>query len=178
MNICMYGASSTRLDEIYSRSVFAFGEKLALRNHSLIFGGGREGLMGSAALGVASKGGCLIGIAPRFFDKPGVLYEQCSEFIFTDTMRQRKSIMETRSDGFVMVPGGIGTFEEFFEILTLKQLDQLHKPLAVFNVKDYFSPLLTMLSNAVSQGFMAAQCLELFQVFTDIDEMLDYLEGQ
>ena len=102
--------------------------------------------MGAAVRGVREGRGNVTGIAPKFFDKPGILYEQCSEFIFTDTMRQRKHIMEERSDAFIMVPGGIGTFEEFFEVLVLKQLNQLDKPIAIFNPGDYFAPLMQMLS--------------------------------
>ena len=86
--------------------------------------------------------------------------------------------MENMSDAFVMVPGGIGTYEEFFEILTLKQLGQLNKPIAVFNVKGYYDLLNELLETTVSKGFMKASCLDIFGIFDDADEMLDYIERE
>ena len=104
--------------------------------------------MGAAVKGVQAKGGYSLGVAPHFFDKPGILHDSCNEFIFTDTMRQRKQIMEERSDAFITVPGGIGTFEEFFEILTLRQLNRHHKPIAVFNINGYYDHLTAMIDHA------------------------------
>ena len=79
-----------------------------------------------------------LGIAPRFFDKPGVLYENCSEFIFTDTMRERKQLLEERSEATIVAPGGIGTYEEFFEILTLKSLGRIDRPIVIYNINGYY----------------------------------------
>lgn len=108
--------------------------------------------MGAAVKGVQAKGGYSLGVAPHFFDEPGILHDSCNEFIFTDTMRQRKQIMEERSDAFITVPGGIGTFEEFFEILTLRQLNRHHKPIAVFNINGYYDHLTAMIDHAFEQG--------------------------
>lgn len=178
MNICMYGASSTDLEKIYYDAAEHLGRRIAVRGYGLVFGGGAQGLMGAAARGVSSCGGYSLGIAPRFFDKPDILYKECSEFIFTDTMRERKELMENLSDAFIMAPGGIGTYEEFFEVLTLKQLGQLNKPIAVFNVNGYFDLLLGLLEDTVSKGFMKASCLGIFGTFDDADEMLDYIERE
>ena len=178
MNICMYGASSTDLDRIYYDAAEHLGRRIAARGHGLVFGGGAQGLMGATARGLAAGGGRITGIAPRFFDKPGILYKECSEFIFTDTMRERKELMEKLSDAFIMAPGGIGTYEEFFEVLTLKQLGQLNKPIAVFNVNGYYELLLRLLEDTVSKGFMKASCLDIFGIFDDADEMLDYIEKE
>ena len=178
MNICMYGASSTDLDKIYYDAAEHLGRRIAARGHGLVFGGGAQGLMGATARGLAAGGGRITGIAPRFFDKPGILYKECSEFIFTDTMRERKELMEKLSDAFIMAPGGIGTYEEFFEVLTLKQLGQLNKPIAVFNVNGYYELLLRLLEDTVSKGFMKASCLDIFGIFDDADEMLDYIEKE
>ena len=178
MNICMYGASSTDLDKIYYDAAEHLGRRIAARGHGLVFGGGAQGLMGATARGLAAGGGRIKGIAPRFFDKPGILYKECSEFIFTDTMRERKELMEKLSDAFIMAPGGIGTYEEFFEVLTLKQLGQLNKPIAVFNVNGYYELLLRLLEDTVSKGFMKASCLDIFGIFDDADEMLDYMEKE
>lgn len=178
MNICMYGASSTDLDKIYYDAAEHLGRRIAARGHGLVFGGGAQGLMGATARGLAAGGGRIMGIAPRFFDKPGILYKECSEFIFTDTMRERKELMEKLSDAFIMAPGGIGTYEEFFEVLTLKQLGQLNKPIAVFNVNGYYDLLLRLLEDTVSKGFMKASCLDIFGILDDADQMLDYIERE
>ena len=175
MNICIFGASS---GEIYVREVFLLGSKIAERGHGLIFGGGAGGLMGAAVRGVQEKNGYSLGIAPHFFDKPGILHGSCSEFIFTDTMRQRKQIMEERSDAFIAVPGGIGTFEEFFEILTLRQLNRHHKPIAVFNINGYYDPLTAMIDHAFEQGFMRSGSKDLYEVFTKTCDLLDYIEKE
>ena len=176
MKICMYGASSTELEKIYYEKAEDFGREMAERGHGLVFGGGATGLMGAAVRGVSAAGGYSLGIAPTFFDEPGILFENCSEFIFTDTMRERKQLMEDRADAFVMMPGGIGTYEEFFEILTLKQLGRHNKPIAVYNINGYYDLLSEMLQHTVNQKFMSADCLKLYGVFEDAEALLDYLE--
>lgn len=178
MQICVYGASSNEIDPAYLQSGEALGLELARRGHSLVFGGGQTGLMGAVARGVVQGSGQLTGVAPRFFDQPGVLFDGCTQFIFTETMRERKSIMEERADAFVMTPGGIGTFEEFYEILTLRQLGRHQKPIAMLNTKDYYAPLLQMQQRAVSQGFLQPECANLFAAFEDPAALLDYLENQ
>ena len=178
MNICMYGASSTDLEQIYYDAAEHLGRRIAARGHGLVFGGGAQGLMGASVRGLAAGGGRSVGIAPRFFDKPGILYKECTEFIFTDTMRERKQLMEDLSDAFIMAPGGIGTYEEFFEIFTLKQLGQLNKPIAVFNVNGYYSLLHRLLENTVKEGFMKESCMNIFGIFEDADEILDYIERE
>ena len=176
MNLCLYSASSDQIAPAYLQAVEALGEKLARRGHGLVFGGGAQGLMGAAARGVSSRNGYILGVAPSFFNVDGVLYPHCTEFIYTETMRQRKQIMEDRADGFIMVPGGIGTYEEFFEMLTLKQLGRHSKPIAVLNLDGYYDLLQQMLEQTIEQGFMKPACRELYGVFSDADALLDYLE--
>ena len=178
MNICIFGASSENICRTYKDSVFAFGCEMARRGHGLVFGGGSGGLMGAAVRGVQAQNGYSLGVAPYFFDKPGILHDSCTEFIFTDTMRQRKQIMEDRSDAFVAVPGGIGTFEEFFEILTLRQLRQHDKPIAVFNINGYYDNLTAMIGKAFDEGFMRSGSENLYKTFTKPDILLDYLETE
>jgi uncharacterized protein (TIGR00730 family) len=176
MNLCLYGASSDQIAPAYLQAVEALGEKLARRGHGLVFGGGAQGLMGAAARGVSSRSGYILGVAPSFFNVDGVLYPHCTEFNYTETMRQRKQIMEDRADGFIMVPGGIGTYEEFFEMLTLKQLGRHSKPIAVLNLDGYYDLLQQMLEQTIEQGFMKPACRDLYGVFSDADALLDYLE--
>lgn len=133
--------------------------------------------MGAAARGVAAEGGSILGIAPRFFQVEGVLYPHCTEFLYTDTMRERKQLMEERSDAFLMVPGGIGTYEEFFEMLTLKQLGRHHKPIAVLNLEGYYDLLQQLLEQTIERGFMKPACRRLYGVFDAAAPLLDYLES-
>lgn len=176
MKICVYGASSNEIDASYIAAVEELGRSMAARGHGLVFGGGGQGLMGAAARGVHSRGGYSLGIAPSFFNVDGILFENCTEFIYTETMRERKQLMEDRSDAFVMTPGGIGTFEEFFEILTLKQLGRHNKPIAILNVNGYYDDMAQMLQTTVREGFMRPACLELYGVFQTSEQLLDYLE--
>ena len=176
MNLCLYGASSDQIAPAYLQAVEALGAKLAARGHGMVFGGGAQGLMGAAARGVSSQRGYILGVAPSFFNVDGVLYPHCSEFIYTETMRQRKQIMEDRADGFIMVPGGIGTYEEFFEMLTLKQLGRHSKPIAILNLNGYYDLLEQLLEQTIRQGFMKPACRSLYGVFSDADALLDYLE--
>ena len=176
MNICVYGASSNTIDKKYIEDGEELGRLLAERGHTLIFGAGNGGLMGASARGVYEKGGKTVGVAPRFFSADGILFPHCDELLRTDTMRQRKQLMEDRSDAFIMAPGGIGTFEEFFEILTLKQLGRHQKPIAVLNTNGYYNPLLELLDSAVQGNFMTDKNLLLFGVFDTPQEVLDYVE--
>lgn len=98
MNICVFGASSNDIDPKYIEAGEILGRVLASKGHSLVFGGGATGLMGAVARGVSEKGGAIIGVAPTFFDKPGVLVQKCTEFYFTETMRERKELMDQKSD--------------------------------------------------------------------------------
>ena len=178
MNICIYGASSDNINKKYHDAVFQLGRVIAERGHSLVFGGGSSGLMGAAVRGVQSAGGFSVGVAPRFFDKPDILHSSCNEFIFTDTMRERKQIMEERSDAFIAVPGSIGTFEELFEILTLKQLGRHCKPVALFNIKGYYDSLCCMLKHASDEGFMRSGSENILPVYDNISSLLDYIEKE
>ena len=173
MNICIYGASSNKLAQEYYDAAEALGALMAQQGHTLVFGGGQGGIMGAAARGAHAHGGAIIGVAPRFFDEPGILFAECTEFIYTETMRERKAIMEERSDAFIVLPGGIGTYEEFFEMLTLKQLGRHSKPMAMLNTRGYYDPMSAMLQNTVDESFMSADCMNLFGVCNTPEEVLD-----
>ena len=177
MNICLYGASSSAIAKAYVNPTEELGAKIAERGHTLIYGGGAAGLMGAAARGAYSRGGEIIGVVPSFLNVDGILFDNCTELIFTETMRERKALMEQKSDAFIMTPGGVGTFDEFFEILTLKQLGRHSKPIAVFNVNGYFDSLIAQLEKAVHKQFMNPEIFELFISTDRADRLLDYLEN-
>lgn len=177
MKITVYGASSDQIKKVYLEEVELLGEKMAKRGHSLVFGAGDSGCMGAAARGVFKGGGEIIGVIPTFFDVDGVIYPNCTELIKTETMRDRKEILEERADAFVVTPGGIGTYDEFFEIVTLKQLQRHNKAIAIYNVDGYYDALYQMLKKLVTDGFMKEESESLVRFFDDADEMIDYLEN-
>ena len=176
MNICLYGASSSAIAKSYINPTEELGAKIAERGHTLIYGGGAEGLMGAAARGAYSQGRKIIGIVPSFLNVDGILFDNCDEMIFTETMRERKQLMEEKSDAFIVTPGGVGTFDEFFEILTLKQLGRHSKPIAVFNINGYFDSLIEQLKNAVRKQFMNPESFELCFFTDNADKLINYLE--
>lgn len=176
MIICVYGAASNKINSSYIEAVEELGRRIAKRGHSIVYGAGSGGLMGAVARGVHEGGGEICGVAPTFFDVDGVLFEHCTELVSTETMRERKRIMEERAEAFIMVPGGVGTFDEFFEILTLKQLKRHNKAMAVYNVNHYYDHMADMMDNAIKQGFVTPDTLKLYEVLDDADKILDYIE--
>ena len=177
MNICIYGASSNIIDNVYIEGGEALGKKLADRGHGIVYGGGAEGMMGAVARGVTKGNGEIIGIAPSFFKVDGVLYDNCTKFLYTDTMRERKKMMEDLSDAFLVTPGGIGTYDEFFEILTLRQLCKHLKPIAIFDINGYFKPLIALLENTISERFMPDTNRKLYFYSDNPNAIIDYLEN-
>ena len=177
MNICVYGASSDKIDESYIKSGESFGKKLAKSGHSLIFGGGACGMMGAFARGFYEEKGEIIGIVPEFLNVDGILFDHCTKMLYTGTMRERKQLLESSSDAFIVSPGGIGTYDEFFEILTLKQLCRHDKPIAIFNVNGYFDSLSLMLKRAVDDKFMTQNNTSLFFLSDSEDDIIDYFNN-
>lgn len=175
MNICVYGAASKNIDPKYTDAGYDLGLKLAKRGHGLVFGGGNGGMMGAVARGAHDGGAHIIGIAPSFFNIDGVLYPHSDEIIYTETMRQRKQKMEDMSGAFIVTPGGIGTFEEFFEILTLKQLARTDKPLVILNTAGYYDSMLMMMRHSIENNFLTASTMGLIFVADTPDDALDYI---
>lgn len=178
MRICIYGASSNSIDKKYIEAVERLGEKLAQRGHSLVFGKGAGGLMGAAARGF-EKGGCkeIIGVSPVFFNVDGKLFENCSLSCEADTMRDRKAMLEKLSDVFVVVPGGIGTFDEFFEIITIRSLGRLAKPVVMYNLYGFYDPMMEMLQKCENEGFLNMNGSKLFACVSNEDELIHYIEN-
>ena len=179
MRICLYGAASISINQDYIDKVEELGLEMTKRGHSLVFGGGVNGLMGAAARGVKNGNGYILGVIPTFFDDEKIegVYEACDKLIETKTMRERKQIMEEHADAFIVTPGGVGTFEEFFEILTSKQLCRHNKPIVVFNINDYYKELGIMMETAVKKKFVRPDCLKLYKVTDNLDELFAYIEG-
>ena len=178
MNICVYGAASSLIDESFIKEGEKLGRKMAKRDIGLVFGGGRNGMMGAVARGIAEENGYILGISPAFFEESNaeISFPNCTEFIHTETMRERKRLLEEKADAFIISPGGIGTFDEFFEILTLKQLGRHNKAICIYNINNYFDKMLDMMQVGVDQKFITDDCRQLYKVYKDADSMLDYIE--
>ena len=179
MNYCIYGASSDAIDRAYIEAGEELGRTMARHGHGMVFGGGASGLMGAAARGISEIGGQeIIGVAPHFFRIDGVLYSGCTRMVYTDTMRERKQKMEEMASGFIITPGGLGTMDEFFEILTLKQLGAHGKPVAIYNVRGYYDLLGQFLKQMAEQDFMKEASLRLFHMTDDPEELVSWIEKQ
>lgn len=176
MRICVYGASSKTIDKKYIEQSEALCEFLAKKGHTLVFGGGGNGLMGAAARGF-EKGGSseIISIAPKFFDVDGILFPRCTQYIYPETMRERKQLMENYAEAFVVLPGGIGTLDEFFEIITLRSLGRHNKPVALFNCDGFYDSMQNMLCEFEQKGFVRLLGDSLYGCFTDFEELEKYL---
>lgn len=176
MNICLYGSGSRKIDKIYTDEVYNLGCMMAQKGHTLVFGGGDTGMMGACAKGVHDNNGKSIGIAPEWISNFEPLCKDCSEFIYVDSMDERKRSFVSHSDAFIISPGGIGTLDEFFEIITLKKLKKIDNEIIVFNIEHFYDKMLEMIDEMDEKGFLYKQD-EVFKVATSIDEIFEYLEG-
>ena len=179
MKICIFGASSAHIDDKYIEEVEKLGELLARRGHSLVFGCGATGLMGAAARGFVKGNGHIHGVIPEFFKDEGIeqLYEDCDEITYTVNMSERKRVMEDEAEAFIIVPGGIGTFEEFFEVLTLKQLGRHNKAIAILNTDGYYDNLEKFMREVAERRFITPECHEMYRYFSSSEEIADYVEN-
>ncbi len=180
MNICVYGAASSEIDKSFLDAGRELGREMAKRGHGLVFGGGSHGMMGAVAEGEHEGNGYILGISPAFFEtegSEGISYPHCTEFIHTETMRDRKRLLEEKANGFIITPGGIGTFDEFYEILTLKQLGRHNKPIVIFNINNYYENLENMMQVSIEKNFITKDCKELYKTCNTIEEIMEYIEN-
>lgn len=179
MKICVFGAASKTIDEKYLAPVEELGRKLGKAGHTLVFGAGSTGEMGAVAKGFKSAGSTIHGVVPEFFkgELASFVNWDCDELTLTETMRERKAIMEDLADAFIITPGGAGTFEELFEVFTLKQLGQHSKPIVLFNVDGYYNKMNDLLEYAIKTEFIKDACRELYVITDDVDKVIDYIEN-
>lgn len=176
MKICIYGASKENIDKIYIEKSYEFGALLAQRGHTMIFGGGATGLMGATARGIMDNKGEITGIAPKYFDRPGILIKDYGTIIYTDTISERKNLLIEMADAFVVLPGGVGTFDEFFVTLVMKQLGELNKPIALYSINGYYDALEELINRAKNGGFVSERVKKLYGIYSTPDEILEYIE--
>ncbi len=176
-SVCVFCGSASGTNPVYAEVARELGRVLASRNLALVYGGGRVGLMGEVASATLAAGGTVIGVIPHSLAVKEIAQEDCTELIVVDTMHERKSRMADRSDAFVALPGGYGTCDELFEILTWAQLGIHNKPVAVLNVNGFFTPLLAWLDHVVTEGLLRPKHRELLLVAESVPELLSRLEA-
>ncbi|MBR0208382.1 MAG: TIGR00730 family Rossman fold protein [Oscillospiraceae bacterium] len=172
MKICVFGASSDALAREYYDAARRLGELMAKGGHTLVYGGGADGLMRACADGAESGGGTAIGIAPRMFDEGNFLRRDFGELVFTDTMAGRKELMRSLAEAFIVLPGGTGTLDEFFETLTLKQLGEQPKPIVLLNTLGFYDTLCALLRDMADRGFVGASALGMISLAASPEEAL------
>jgi uncharacterized protein (TIGR00730 family) len=176
-SLCVYCSSSDRLDRKYSDVATQVGAEMARRQWTLVYGGGKTGLMGAVARGVKSNGGRVVGVIPEFMKVRELEFTEADELISVLTMRERKMLMETRADAFLALPGGWGTLEELLEILTLAHLEVLQKPVVILNQDGYYDDLLRFCQKIVAEKFMHATIHGKYSVARTVDEIFPLIEN-
>lgn len=172
MKICVYCASSERINEIYFTATDRLAHELVQAGASVVCGGGSTGLMGRLTDAVLAEGGFVKGIIPRFMDKVEWTHPKLSELELTDTMQERKAKLMDGADAFVALPGGTGTLEELLEVLTLKRLGQITAPVVILNTKNYYEPLKQMLEKCVQENFMRDKHLQMCSFVGEPEQVL------
>jgi uncharacterized protein (TIGR00730 family) len=175
--LCVYCASSDRLDPKYYAAAAELGRELVTRGWGLVYGGGKTGMMGAIARAVTQSGGRVVGVIPEFMKARELAYDEADELVTVLTMRERKLLMETRADAFVALPGGWGTLEEILEILTLRQLDVVRKPCVFLNQDGFYDPLLRLFDTMLAEKFFKPSNMDLFRSAANVAEVFAQIEA-
>lgn len=178
-NVCVYCGSSSNVDQSYKDAAKKLGQLVAAEGWGVVYGGGRVGLMGIVADSALESGSKVIGIIPEHIQEREVQHNDLTELHVVDTMHIRKAMMVDKSQAFVILPGGLGTLDELFELLTWKQLGLHDKPIVIVNMGDdpYWQHLMTLLKHIAGQGFMREDDMNLFNVVTSVDEVPEALKN-
>lgn len=174
-SICVYCGSRDGALAQYIQAAQAVGTWIGQHQGQLVYGGGSTGLMGQVARATHAAGGRVVGVIPQALVERELANNACDELIVVHTMHERKRIMADRCDAFLALPGGIGTFEELFEVWTWRQLGYHHKPIGLLNVANYYDPLLSFIEHSLSQAFITAPVRKLLTVGADPAPLLQTL---
>ena len=172
MKICVYCASSAKINEIYFNATERLAEELVRLNIEVVYGGGAVGLMGKLADTIIEHGGKIKGIMPKFMNEVEWAHKGVSDFEFTDTMHERKAKFLEGVDALVTLPGGSGTLEELLEAITLKRLGLFIKPIIILNTNGFYNPLRQMLENCVTENFMHEKHLDMWTFVDEPEEVI------
>ena len=176
-NICVYCGSSDKTDAEYLRAAEDMGGALVERGLRLVYGGGSTGMMGALADSVLDNGGEVVGIIPKMFETPELLHTGLTELHVVDDINTRKTMMAKMSDAFIALPGGFGTFDELFEILTWAQIGLHSSPIGILNTREYFTTLIALIEHARQEGFIYHEHLDLLIDETDPRVLLTRMAG-
>ena len=174
-SICVYCGSRPGTEPAFAEAARQVGLWIAQNKGQLVYGGGHNGLMGMMADACLQAGGRVVGVIPKALVEKEWAHSGCSELHVVENMHERKSLMAERADAFLAMPGGIGTFEEFFEVWTWRQLGYHDKPVGLLNIQGYYDNLLAFLSTSVQQGFMNAEQMQLIRSGTNTESLLKSL---
>lgn len=174
-SICVYCASSLGNNPIFAEQAYELGKTLSEHGITLVYGGAKVGLMGKVADGALSKGGLVTGIIPAFLGSKEIKHDQLQELIVVETMHERKALMQEKSDGFIALPGGFGTMEELFEILTWGQLSLHKKPIGILNVGGYYDSLIQLIDTMIDSGLLKEEYKNMVLVSDSIDDLLSQM---
>lgn len=175
--ICVYSGSNLGLRSEYKESAKLLGKILAENKIELVYGGSRIGLMGEISNEVLRNNGKVIGVMPKGLFSGEMVHENLTKLIEVENMHERKQTMAELSDGFIALPGGLGTFEELFEVLSWAQLGIHKKPIGILNISNFFDPLLHMIKNACTEGFMNESNIKLISVSDNPSELIKQMKN-
>lgn len=176
-NICVYCGSSDKMRPAYLDAAYQMGKTIAQRGLTIVYGAGSTGMMGALADGSLQAGGEVLGVIPELFATPQLMHTGLTRLEIVDSMHTRKARLAELADAFIALPGGFGTFEELFEMLTWAQIGLHHKPVGLLNTLDYFAPLLKMVEHAQNEGFLYAEHALMLSHAPQPEELLDALNG-
>lgn len=176
-SVCVYSASSTKIDSIYFETARELGTLLARSGVCVVNGAGNMGLMAAVSDAALAAGGRVTGVIPRFMVEQGWHHKGLTELIEVDTMHERKQKMADLSDAVIALPGGCGTLEELLEVITWKQLGLYLKPIVILNVKGYYDPLLEMFGRAAEEHFMGARHMDIWRVARTAQEAWELVQS-
>lgn len=171
-SISVFCGSSEGNDQDIISTAYQLGKTFADRDIALVYGAAKIGIMGTVAQGVLGNNGSAIGVIPYFLETKEIVHDDLSELIVTDNMHDRKVIMYDRSDGFIIIPGGFGTMDEFFEITTWGQLGLHTKPIGILNINGYYDALISQCKTMVERGFLKQENLDAVVIDETIDGLL------
>jgi hypothetical protein len=177
-SICVYCSSSDTIDPAFRAPAQRLGRLIAEHGDQLVYGGGSVGLMGECARAVHAHGGSVVGVIPESLTTAEIAYHHADELIVTQTMRERKQIMDDRADAFVVLPGGFGTLEELAEILVLKILGYTDRPLIIVNPDGFYDPLHVLFQHFIDHGFAKPKHLAMVTFVDDVDAVYGVIGGE
>jgi len=175
--VTVFCGSSSGSDKIFEEQAYLLGKMLAENKIDLVYGGAKVGLMGAVANGVLQNGGKVIGVLPNFLSVKEIAHEELTELILVETMHERKTKMNELSDGVIALPGGFGTLEELFEMVTWAQLGLHKKPVAILNTNGFYNSLIEMIQKMVVEGFLKEVNQQMLLTSDNISGVLEKMKN-